>query len=169
MDAHDITALRNDIAVARGQQTKPRTHGAFFADGLQVISVVQNTEKRCELMLLQAESSGLYDVVSKCMPAHSFLSVHAIYALMLLITMIRSMDRPVTHPNFREDCPPNFNTGQLDHTIILLMDHSHTQIVKLSSISKSALIHKKKRRGTLIYKRQRSTIIIVDILQRQHL
>lgn len=72
MDAHDITALRNDIAVARGQQTKPRTHGAFFADGLQVISVVQNTEKRCELMLLQAESSGLYDVVSKCMPAHSF-------------------------------------------------------------------------------------------------
>ena len=177
MDAHDITALRNDIAVARGQQTKPRTHGAFFADGLQVISVVQNTEKRCELMLLQAESSGLYDVVSKCMPAHSFrlflrtkrVSIHAIYALMLLITMIRSMDRPVTHPNFREDCPPNFNTGQLDHTIILLMDHSHTQIVKLSSISKSALIHKKKRRGTLIYKRQRSTIIIVDILQRQHL
>ena len=70
--ANDITALRNDIAVARGQQTKPRTHGAFFADGLQVISVVQNTEKRCELMLLQAESSGLYDVVSKCMPAHSF-------------------------------------------------------------------------------------------------
>ena len=88
---------------------------------------------------------------------------------MLLITMIRSMDRPVTHPNFREDCPPNFNTGQLDHTIILLMDHSHTQIVKLSSISESALIHKKKRRGTLIYKRQRSTIIIVDIQQRQHL
>lgn len=88
---------------------------------------------------------------------------------MLLITMIRSMDRPVTHPHFREDCPPKFNTGQLDHTIILLMDHSHTQIVKLSSISKSTLIHKKKRRGTLIYKRQRSTIIIVDILQRQHL
>ena len=45
---------------------------AFFADGLQVISVVQNTEKRCELMLLQAESSGLHDVVPKCMPAHGF-------------------------------------------------------------------------------------------------
>lgn len=72
VDAHDITALRNDIAVARGQQTKPRTHGAFFADGLQVISVVQNTEKRCELMLLQAESSGLHDVVPKCMPSHGF-------------------------------------------------------------------------------------------------
>lgn len=54
------------------------------------------------------------------------------------------MDRPVTHPNFREDCPPKFNTGQLDHAIILLIDHSHTQIVKLSSISKSTLIHKKK-------------------------
>ena len=74
-----------------------------------------------------------------------------------------------THPNFCEDCPPKFNTGQLDHAIILLIDHSHTQIVKLSSISKSTLIHKKKRRGTLIYKRQRSTIIIVDIRQRQHL
>ena len=65
MDAHDITALRNDIAVARGQQTKPRTHGAFFADGLQVISVVQNTEKRCELMLLQAGNRPDFTMLSQ--------------------------------------------------------------------------------------------------------
>lgn len=42
--------------------------------------------------------------------------------------------------------PPKFDTEQLDHAMTLLEDHSYTQVVKLTGISKSTLIREKKRR-----------------------
>ena len=49
-------------------------------------------------------------------------------------------------PDFREGRPPKFDTEQLDHAMTLLEDHSYTQVVKLTGISKSTLIREKKRR-----------------------
>lgn len=51
-----------------------------------------------------------------------------------------------TDPDFREGRPPKFDTEQLDHAMTLLEDHSYTQVVKLTGISKSTLIREKKRR-----------------------
>ena len=49
-------------------------------------------------------------------------------------------------PDFREGRPPKFDTEQLDHAMELLENHSYTQVVKLTGISKSTLIREKKRR-----------------------
>ena len=51
-----------------------------------------------------------------------------------------------TDPDFREGRPPKFDTEQLDHAMALLEEHSYTQVVKLTGISKSTLIREKKRR-----------------------
>ena len=51
-----------------------------------------------------------------------------------------------TDPDFREGRPPKFDTEQLDHAMELLENHSYTQVVKLTGISKSTLIREKKRR-----------------------
>ena len=51
-----------------------------------------------------------------------------------------------TDPNFREGRPPKFDTEQLDHAMELLENHSYTQVVKLTGISKSTLIRERKRR-----------------------
>lgn len=53
-----------------------------------------------------------------------------------------------TDPDFREGRPPKFDTEQLDHAMELLENHSYTQVVKLTGISKSTLIREKKRRQT---------------------
>ena len=53
-----------------------------------------------------------------------------------------------TDPNFREGRPPKFDTEQLDHAMELLENHSYTQVVKLTGISKSTLIRERKRRQT---------------------
>ena len=50
-----------------------------------------------------------------------------------------------TDPDFREGRPPKFDTEQLDHAMTLLEDHSYTQVVKLTGISKSTLIREKKK------------------------
>ena len=52
-------------------------------------------------------------------------------------------------PNFREGRPPKFDTEQLDHAMELLENHSYTQVVKLTGISKSTLIRERKRRTAL--------------------
>ena len=54
-----------------------------------------------------------------------------------------------TDPNFREGRPPKFDTEQLDHAMALLEEHSYTQVVKLTGISKSTLIRERKRRTAL--------------------
>ena len=51
-----------------------------------------------------------------------------------------------TDPDFREGRPPKFDTEQLDHAMELLENHSYTQVVKLTGISKSTLIRERKRR-----------------------
>lgn len=51
-----------------------------------------------------------------------------------------------TDPDFREGRPPKFDAEQLDHAMELLENHSYTQVVKLTGISKSTLIRERKRR-----------------------
>ena len=51
-----------------------------------------------------------------------------------------------TDPDFREERPPKFDAEQLDHAMALLEEHSYTQVVKLTGISKSTLIRERKRR-----------------------
>ena len=50
-----------------------------------------------------------------------------------------------TDPNFREGRPRKWDNEQLKHAMDLLQDHSYSQVVKLTGISKSTLIREKKK------------------------
>ena len=54
-----------------------------------------------------------------------------------------------TDPNFREGRPRKWDDEQMDHAMDLLKDHSYTQVVKLTGISKSSLIREMKSRRLL--------------------
>ena len=54
-----------------------------------------------------------------------------------------------TDPNFREGRPRKWDNEQLEHAMDLLKDHSYSQVVKLTGISKSTLIREKNRRARL--------------------
>lgn len=51
-----------------------------------------------------------------------------------------------TDPNFREGRPRKWDDEQMDHAMDLLKDHSYSQVVRLTGISKSSLIREMKRR-----------------------
>lgn len=51
-----------------------------------------------------------------------------------------------TDPGFREGRPRKWDDEQMAHAMLLLKDHSYSQVVKLTGISKSSLIREKKRR-----------------------
>ena len=51
------------------------------------------------------------------------------------------------NPEFKEGRPPKFDADQLDHAMELLKEHSYSQVVKLTGISKSTLIREKKKRA----------------------
>ena len=51
------------------------------------------------------------------------------------------------NPDFHEGRPRKWDDEQLDNAMNLLKDHSYTQVVKLTGISKSTLIREKKKRG----------------------
>ena len=65
---------------------------------------------------------------------------------MLQRTLVVTGGARAPDPDFREGRPPKFDTEQLDHAMTLLEDHSYTQVVKLTGLSKSTLIREKKRR-----------------------
>ena len=52
-------------------------------------------------------------------------------------------------PTLREGPPPNVDTPQRDQAVERLENHSYTQVVKLTGISKSTLIRERKRRTAL--------------------
>ena len=49
-----------------------------------------------------------------------------------------------TNPDYKEGRPPKYDADQLNHAMELLETHSYNQVVKLTGISKSTLIRKKK-------------------------
>ena len=51
-----------------------------------------------------------------------------------------------TDPNYREGRPRKWDDEQMDHAMDLLKDHSYSQVVRLTGISKSSLIREKNRR-----------------------
>lgn len=51
-----------------------------------------------------------------------------------------------TDPYFKEGRPRKWDDEQLEHAMNLLHDHSYSQVVKLTGISKSTLIREKNRR-----------------------
>ena len=53
----------------------------------------------------------------------------------------RAMD-----PNFKEGRPRKWDDEQLEHAMNLLQDHSYSQVVKLTGISKSTLIRERRKR-----------------------
>ena len=55
-----------------------------------------------------------------------------------------------TDPNFKEGRPRKWDDEQLEHAMILLQDHSYSQVVKLTGISKSTLIREKNRRERIV-------------------
>ena len=55
-----------------------------------------------------------------------------------------------TDPDFHEGRPRKWDAEQMDHAMSLLQDHSYSQVVKLTGISKSSLIREKKRRSYTI-------------------
>lgn len=55
-----------------------------------------------------------------------------------------------TDPDFHEGRPRKWDAEQMDHAMSLLQDHSYSQVVKLTGISKSSLIREKKRRAYTI-------------------
>ena len=52
-----------------------------------------------------------------------------------------------TNPDFREGRPPKYDQDQMDHAMMLLEDHSYSQVVKLTGISRSTLVREKKKRN----------------------
>ena len=52
-----------------------------------------------------------------------------------------------TNPDYHEGRPRKWDDDQLDNAMNLLKDHSYSQVVKLTGISKSTLIREKKRRA----------------------
>lgn len=55
-----------------------------------------------------------------------------------------------TDPNFKEGRPRKWDDEQLEHAMDLLQNHSYSQVVKLTGISKSTLIREKSRREKII-------------------
>lgn len=55
-----------------------------------------------------------------------------------------------TDPDFHEGRPRKWDDEQMAHAMLLLRDHSYSQVVKLTGISKSSLIREKKRRAYTI-------------------
>lgn len=53
------------------------------------------------------------------------------------------------NPDYREGRPPKYDQDQLDHAMRLLEDHSYTQVVKLTGISRSTLVREKKKRNAV--------------------
>lgn len=51
-----------------------------------------------------------------------------------------------TDPNFKEGRPRKWDDEQLEHAMNLLQDHSYSQVVKLTGISKSTLIRERNKR-----------------------
>ena len=51
-----------------------------------------------------------------------------------------------TDPNFKEGRPRKWDDEQLEHAMNLLQDHSYSQVVKLTGISKSTLIRERRKR-----------------------
>ena len=51
-----------------------------------------------------------------------------------------------TDPTFHEGRPRKWDNEQMDHAMLLLKDHSSSQVYRLTGISKSSLIREKKRR-----------------------
>ena len=49
-------------------------------------------------------------------------------------------------PNYREGRKPKYTETQIEHALALLSDHSYTEVEKLTGISKSTLLRKKKNR-----------------------
>ncbi len=49
-------------------------------------------------------------------------------------------------PNFKEGRPRKWDDEQLEHAMNLLQDHSYSQVVKLTGISKSTLIRERRKR-----------------------
>lgn len=50
------------------------------------------------------------------------------------------------NPDFKEGRPDKYDMDQIEHALNLLKDHSYSQVVKLTGISKSTLIRAKKKR-----------------------
>ena len=50
------------------------------------------------------------------------------------------------NPNFREGRPKKFSRTQMDHAMELLKDHSFSQVVQLTGISKATLAREKSKR-----------------------
>ena len=55
-----------------------------------------------------------------------------------------------TNPDYKEGRPPVYDREQMDHAMALLNDHSYSQVVKLTGISKSTLLREKKKRNNLL-------------------
>lgn len=50
---------------------------------------------------------------------------------------------------FREGRPPKYSRAQLNHAIVLLMQHSYKQVEEMTGISKSTLLRAKTKRNKL--------------------
>lgn len=53
------------------------------------------------------------------------------------------------NPDFKEGRPPKYDTEQLNNAMNLLQNHSYSQVVKLTGISRSTLIREKKKRDDM--------------------
>ena len=49
-------------------------------------------------------------------------------------------------PGYREGRPKKYSSAQIDHAIDLLSDHSYTQVVDMTGISRATLAREKRRR-----------------------
>ena len=55
------------------------------------------------------------------------------------------------NPEFREGRPPKYDEEQFDNAMKLLEDHSYSQVVKLTGISRSTLVREKKKRQEALH------------------
>lgn len=55
------------------------------------------------------------------------------------------------NPDFKEGRPPKYDEEQLDNAMRLLDDHSYSQVVKLTGISKSTLVRERKKRQEVFH------------------
>lgn len=51
--------------------------------------------------------------------------------------------------DYHEGRPPKFSRQQIEHALELLEDHSYSQVEKMTGISKSTLVRKKRERANL--------------------
>ncbi len=54
------------------------------------------------------------------------------------------------NPGFREGRPKKYSSKQIDHALALLNDHSFSQVVELTGISKATLAREKQKRGKVL-------------------